>query len=392
MVSPPRAVPIAQPATTDVASQNGDCMNREWAALLLTPEIQLLLRASAAVLILGLLAKLIGIVLARITSRFSYLHQMATNLSHPLLYLLPLLGLQTIWLGAPEHTPFLGGIQHLTSLATIAVITWIGIRAVQSVQKTIVAHNPVDVSDNLRARRIQTQTRLLVRTMSFFVLLFGVASMLTTFPAVRQVGTGLLASAGLAGLAVGFAAKPVLGNIIAGLQIAITQPIRIDDVVIVENEWGRVEEITGTYVVVRIWDDRRLVVPLQYFIEQPFQNWTRHTSSITGSVFFWADYGIPLQPLREELDRLLEKVPQLWDGRVKVLQVTDTTDKVIQLRVLASSANSGANWDLRCYLRENLIGFISRDYPEHLPQIRATLESTTGEPQSTSRPQHSPSV
>nr|WP_231703345.1 mechanosensitive ion channel domain-containing protein [Halopseudomonas pelagia] len=358
--------------------------------MLVTPEIQLLLRATIAVLVLGLIAKLIGKLLTRVTSRLSYLHQLAENLSHPLVYLLPLLGLQAIWLGASAEIALIGGVQHLTSLATIAVITWIGIRAVQSVQQTIVAHNPVDISDNLRARRIQTQTRLLVRTLSFFVLLFGIASMLTTFPAVRQVGTGLLASAGLAGLAVGFAAKPVLGNIIAGLQIAITQPIRIDDVVIVENEWGRVEEITGTYVVIRIWDDRRLVVPLQYFIEQPFQNWTRHNASITGSVFFWADYTLPLQPLRDEMDRLLEQVPTLWDGRVKVLQVTDTTDKVVQLRVLASSGDSGSNWDLRCYLRENLICFISREYPECLPQLRATMESPAAEPAAEKPPERSP--
>ncbi|WP_394243601.1 mechanosensitive ion channel family protein [Halopseudomonas laoshanensis] len=367
-------------------------MPTEWSAMLFTPEIQLLLRACVAVLVLGLAAKIVGTILSRVTSRFSYLHQLVENLSQPLVYLLPLLGLQATWLGAPEGIPFMRGIQHLTSLATIAVITWIGIRAVQSVQQTIIAHNPVDVADNLKARQIQTQTRLLVRTMSFFVLLFGVASMLTTFPAVRQVGTGLMASAGLAGLAVGFAAKPVLGNIIAGLQIAITQPIRIDDVVIVENEWGRVEEITGTYVVIRIWDDRRLVVPLQYFIEQPFQNWTRHNASITGSVFFWADYTIPLKPLREEMDRLLDQVPELWDGRVKVLQVTDTTDKVMQLRVLASSGDSGSNWDLRCYLREHLIGFISREYPECLPQLRATLESPAGSEVTATPPEQSPSA
>ena len=367
-------------------------MHIDWSSFVLLPEIRLLTQALIVALTLGLVARLLGRILLRVTSRFSYLNQLAEGLSAPLTYLLPLLGLQTVWLSAPHDIHLLRGIQHLTSLATIAVITWIGIRAVNSVQRTIVAHNPVDVSDNLRARRIQTQTRLLVRTLSFFVLLFGVASMLTTFPAVRQVGTGLLASAGVAGLAVGFAAKPVLGNIIAGLQIAITQPIRIDDVVIVENEWGRVEEITGTYVVVRIWDDRRLVVPLQYFIEQPFQNWTRHSASITGTVFFWVDYAIPLQPLRDEMDRLMEQVPHLWDGRVKVMQVTDTTDKVIQIRVLASSINSGNNFDLRCYLRENLIGFITREYPQCLPQVRATLESPTGGAAANTPAENSPSA
>lgn len=367
-------------------------MTTDWMHMLLIPEVRLLLQATLISMLLAAVAKAVAFALARITARLSYLHQLAVNLGPLLLYLLPLIGLQTLWMSVPEDLTFLGGLQHLTSLTIIAVITWMGIRAIRAVQETVVARNPVDISDNLRARRIQTQTRLLVRTLSFFVLLFGIASMLTTFPAVRQVGTGLMASAGLAGLAVGFAAKPVLGNIIAGLQIAVTQPIRLDDVVIVENEWGRIEEITGTYVVVRIWDDRRLVVPLQYFIEQPFQNWTRHSSSITGAVFFWADYSIPLKPLRDEMDRLLSQVPELWDGRVKVLQVTDTTDKVIQLRVLASSANSGSNWDLRCYLRENLIGFISREYPECLPQIRATLESPVGEQVAQKSPEHSPGV
>jgi small-conductance mechanosensitive channel len=197
---------------------------------------------------------------------------------------------------------------------------------------------------------------------------------LMTFPAARQFGASLLASAGLAGLAVGFAAKPVLGNLIAGLQIAFTQPIRLDDVVIVEGEWGRIEEITGTYVVVKIWDDRRLVVPLQYFIETPFQNWTRNSSSIIGSVFFWVDYGIDLEALRKEMDRLLNQVNELWDGRVKVLQVTETSEKCIQLRILASSPDSSKSWDLRCYLRENMINFINCHYPGSLPQLRTTLQ------------------
>ena len=164
-----------------------------------------------------------------------------------------------------------------------------------------------------------------------------------------------------------------LANLIAGIQIAVTQPIRLDDVVIVENEWGRIEEITGTYVVVRIWDDRRLVVPLQYFIERPFQNWTRRNSSIIGSVFFWVDYSLPLEPLREELRRLCQELPELWDGRVIVLQVTDASEKSLQLRVLVSSQDSSRNWDLRCHLRESLIGFIQRQYPQCLPQLRADL-------------------
>jgi small-conductance mechanosensitive channel len=193
-----------------------------------------------------------------------------------------------------------------------------------------------------------------------------------TIPGVRQLGTSLLASAGLAGLAVGLAAKPVLSNLIAGLQIALTQPIRLDDVVIIEGEWGRIDEITGTYVVVRIWDQRRLVVPLNWFMENPFQNWTRHSAELIGSVFLWLDFGTPLQPLREELTRLCKEAPE-WDRRVCVLQVTDTNERAMQVRALVSSADSGRNWDLRCRVREGLVDFVRARYPDALPRLRGEL-------------------
>jgi len=198
---------------------------------------------------------------------------------------------------------------------------------------------------------------------------------------VRQIGTSLLASAGLAGLAAGFAAKPVLGNLIAGLQIAISQPIRLDDVVIVEGEWGRIEEISGTYVVLKIWDERRMVIPLQYFIEKPFQNWTRSTSSLIGSVFLWVDYSLPLEELRAETERICKDIPHLWDGRVCVLQVTDTTDRAMQLRVLLSSVDSSRSWDARCHMRERLIAFVAKQYPQCLPQLRAEMSSRNVKPE-----------
>ena len=266
------------------------------------------------------------------------------------------------------------GLQRVISVSIIAVFTWLALQAVTAVEQFILIKNPVDVSDNLRARKIQTQARVLTKTLDVLVLILGIACILMTFPSVRQFGASLLASAGLAGLVVGFAAKPVLGNLIAGIQIAITQPIRLDDVVIIENEWGRIEEITGTYVVVRLWDSRRLVVPLQWIIENPFQNWTRQTSSLIGTVFFWMDYSIPLAPLRKEMERLCQKVPHLWDGEVCVLQVTDCNERAMQIRVLGSSADSSRNWDLRCYLRENLIAFVSVNYPDSLPRIRGTLD------------------
>ncbi len=351
-------------------------MFEDWQSHVPVAELKTLLAACVAVLVLMIASRLISAVLARLATPVPFLREMVSKLRQPFCLLLPLLGMQTVWTAADDNLMFIEALRHVTTLAIIAGFTWLGLRAVAAVQELILIHNPVDIVDNLRARRIQTQTRVLVRTLSFFVLLLGLAAMLMTFPGARQFGGSLLASAGVAGLAVGFAAKSVLGNLIAGLQIAITQPIRLDDVVIVENEWGRIEEITGTYVVVRIWDDRRLIVPLQWFIENPFQNWTRASSSLTGAVTFWVDYAIPLEPLRKELERLLKEVPDLWDGRVSVLQVVDTSDRAIQLRVLVSSRDSSSGWDLRCYIRENLINFISHKHPNCLPQLRAAFQSS----------------
>src|SRR5690606_9134491 len=196
------------------------------------------------------------------------------------------------------------------------------------------------------------------------------ALILMKVPGAENVGASLLASAGIAGLIVGAASRPALSNLIAGLQIALTQPIRLDDVVIVEGEWGRVEEITNTYVVVRIWDLRRLIVPLSHFIEKPFQNWSRQKTDLLGTVFLHVDYSIPLQELRTELHRILQ-ASKRWDGKVWVLQVVDATERTIQLRALMSAPDSGTAWDLRCEVREALIEFIRNRYPESLPRVRA---------------------
>ena len=350
-------------------------MPMEWLSQLENPVLRVLLAAAVAVLFFGLLARLGVRLLKRLTRPFLFPRELTRKAAAPIQLLVPLLALQAVWTGAPDDLPFIEVLRHATLLLIIASLTWLGLRAVSAVQQVVVILNPVDISDNLRARRIQTQTRVLVRTLGVLVIIFGLSSMLMTFPSARQFGASLLASAGLAGLAVGFAARPVLGNLIAGLQIAITQPIRLDDVVIVEGEWGRIEEITGTYVVVRIWDSRRLVVPLTYFIENPFQNWTRHSASLLGSVFFCVDYSLPLEPLRREMERLCREEPGLWDGEVCVLQVTDCNERAMQLRVLASSGDSSRNWDLRCYLRENLLAFINHNYPGSLPRMRANLET-----------------
>jgi small-conductance mechanosensitive channel len=245
-------------------------MNYDWAAHI--PELRFLAIALITLVVLALLAPGITYLLTRIAAPFSFARDLLERIKSPLHFLIPLIGLQILWRTAPEDLAFAGIIAHLITLAIIANIIWFGLRVVDAGRQVIFDRHPIEVSDNRTARRIQTQTQVLVHTLSFFVILFGIAAMLMTFPGAKQIGASLLASAGLAGLAVGFAAKPVLGNLISGLQIALTQPLSIDDVVIVENEWGRIEEITATYVVIKIWDERRLIVPLQYFIENPFQN------------------------------------------------------------------------------------------------------------------------
>jgi hypothetical protein len=205
------------------------------------------------------------------------------------------------------------------------------------------------------------------------IAIFMLASMLMVFDSVRQFGESILASAGIAGIVVGLAAQRSIAALLAGFQIAMTQPIRLDDVVIVEKEWGRIEEITLTYVVVRIWDLRRLVVPITYFIEQPFQNWTRASADILGTVFLYVDYTVPVDSLRGELTRILQ-ASRFWDGKVNALQVTDAKEQTLEVRALASAADASLAFSLRCEIREQLVGFLQRNYPESLPKVRASFE------------------
>ncbi len=229
-----------------------------------------------------------------------------------------------------------------------------------------------DVEDNLLARKHVTQMRLLQRVATILLGIVTVAAALMTLPAVRQYGVSLFASAGAAGLVLGLAARPVLSTLLAGIQIAMTQPIRVEDVVIVEGEWGWIETITSTYVVVRLWDLRRMIVPLSYFIEKPFQNWTYQSSDLIGSVFLRVDYTVPIDRLRAKLERVVQANPQ-WDRKVVVLQVTDTPDSFVELRALVSARNSGDLWDLRCAVREQLIAFLQAEYPQALPRQRVEM-------------------
>lgn len=314
-----------------------------------------------------------GLVLKRITRPAPAVHAMVLNCNAPARLVLPLAALLLIFQAAPEDLRFIGSVRHFNGLLLIAAATWLAVKAISGFAEGVLAQNPSDIADNLQARRVLTQTRVLARTAMSVVIVAGGAMMLMTFPGARQVGASLLASAGVIGIVAGLAAKPVFSNLIAGLQIALAQPIRIDDVLVVEGEWGRVEEITGTFVVVKIWDERRLILPLTYFIEKPFQNWTRHSSQLLGAVFVYVDYGMPLAPLREEVERIVKAAPE-WDGRFFNVRVTDATERTMQIRVLCTAATSGLTFDLRCSVREGLIDFMQREYPQFLPKMRISAD------------------
>jgi len=258
---------------------------------------------------------------------------------------------------------------HLLRLVVIGSVGWL-VSALLRVSEDVVADRyRVDVADNLEARRVQTQFRVLRRIAGVAIVIITAGVMLMTFEGIRQLGTTLLASAGVVGLMIGMAARPLFANLIAGVQIALTQPIRLDDVVIVEGEWGRIEEIRSTYVVVAIWDDRRLIVPLSHFIERPFQNWTRTRAQLLGTVFLHVDYTLPIEEARAELKRILDGLKE-WDKRAWALQVTDAGKETIEVRLLMSAADSGAAWELRCKVREQFIAWLQREHPECLPRRR----------------------
>lgn len=268
--------------------------------------------------------------------------------------------------------------RNAMSLLLIGVLAFILFQAVDAAAAIVLGQYRIEGRDNLRARSIHTQVLVLKKVAVTVIGIFTLASMLMVFESVRQFGASILASAGIAGIIVGLAAQRSIATLLAGFQIALTQPIRVDDVVIVENEWGRIEDITLTYVVVRIWDLRRLVLPITYFIEQPFQNWTRTSADILGTVFLQVDYTVPLDAIRAELTRILEASPS-WDRRVNGVQVTDAKEHTLEVRALMSAADASLAWNLRCEVREKLIGFILREYPDSLPRFRASLERSPSE-------------
>jgi len=294
------------------------------------------------------------------------------NTKAPARYIFPLLALSAAvpFTPLPERATWI--IERGLNLCLIAAVGWAFIIGIQVVASLLTLRYSLAVEDDLHSRSVQTQTQVIRRIAIVMVIVVTLAAMLMTFPNARQLGTSIFASAGVAGLVVGMAARSTFAGIIAGLQVAITQPIRIDDSVVVEGEWGWIEEIETTYVVVRLWDLRRLIVPLTYFIEHPFQNWTRTTSEIIGTVFFYVDYTLPVAPVREEFLRIVKEC-ELWNGRTAALQVTESTDRAMQLRAIMSANNASAVFDLRCLVRERLIAFLQQNYPDALPTARAHI-------------------
>ncbi|OON67110.1 mechanosensitive ion channel family protein [Hymenobacter sp. CRA2] len=323
-------------------------------------------------LAVGLLLKWLVFALLRVHSRHTeslVTASVARWLSQPSTYFLPVLVLSFMLPLAPLAPKPFEVLRRITEAALISTFAWCLVRVVNVAEDLIRQHYQLTEADNLRVRKLYTQLQFVRKFVVSLIIFLAGALILMGFATVRKIGTGLLTSAGIVSVIVGFAAQRSISNLLAGFQLAFTQPIRIDDVLVVEGEWGRVEEITFTYVVLRLWDERRLVLPLNYFIEKPFQNWTRTTSQLLGTALIYTDYTIPVDAVRQELQRIAE-ASKYWDKRVCVLHVTDSKERTLELRALVSAANSGNLWELRCEVREKLVAFVQQHYPECLPKTR----------------------
>ena len=265
------------------------------------------------------------------------------------------------------------GLEGILAVGVVAAGTWFVVALLLAGEEAVAAHYTLDAPDNLRARKIVTQVRILRRIATAVIVVLAVGLVLLQYEPFRELGTGILASAGIVGIVVGIAAQRTLADLIAGIQIALTQPIRVDDVVIVEDEFGWVEEITLTYVVVRVWDRRRIVLPITHFVEAPFQNWTRTSADLIGSVFLRVDYRTPVEAVRDELRRVVE-ASEYWDGDACALHVTDTSERAIELRAIASAESAPQLWELRCEIRESLVAYLRDHHPEALPRLRAQVQ------------------
>lgn len=312
----------------------------------------------------------------------------ARHLSLPLRWAVPVASLRLAVPMLPLRPAWSEPLGHAVVVATTLAFGWVAFRGLKVLEHLLLARYDLSEGDNLRARAVHTQVRAFRNIAAFLVLLLTVAMTLMTFDTVRELGAGLLASAGVAGIVIGFAAQRSIATVVAGIQLALAQPIRLDDVVVIDGHWGRVEEIALTYVVVCVWDQRRLVVPVTRIMEQPFENWTRTSAELLGTVELELDFTAPIEPLRQHLRRILEDAPE-WDGRVAIVQVTEVRARSIVVRVLVSAGESGQLFDLRCRVREHLIAFVAERFPEAIPTVRAHVRdgSTTPPPRRLGQPE-----
>jgi small-conductance mechanosensitive channel len=343
---------------------------KDWLTWLPNPAVAAIILVVTAAIALALHRTVRRLLRAALAQRYPYafsvlmqmrgLTQLAV-LIVAMIIVLPALPLE------PDAKILLG---RLLLIGMVGLIGWTAMTALRIAADIYLRQFRIDVEVNLLARKHVTQVRVLQRACDVLVVLFTIAAALMTFEPVRQYGVSLFASAGVASIIAGLAARPVLSNLLADVQLAMTQPIRIDDAVIVEGEWGTIEEITSTYVVVKCWDLRRLIMPLSHFIEKPFQNWTREGSALIGSALFYVDYRAPVGVIRDQLQKIV-KTSKNWDGRVVNLQVTDAKEQTMELRAIMSAANAGAAFSLRYEVREKLIDFLQREHPEALPRQRS---------------------
>jgi small-conductance mechanosensitive channel len=301
------------------------------------------------------------------------LTSVGTRLNGSFGFLVPLL-LLNISLGFMTLSPkFLEQFTRILGIGLTVNFAFILINFLKVLEDIFYHRYDPNKENNLRERKLRTQLDFIRKFIVAVIILVTISSILLSFESMRQIGKNMLTGVGIGGIIIGFAAQKSLGSLLAGFQIAFTQPIRIDDVLVVEGEWGRVEEITLTYVVLGIWDQRRLILPITYFIEKPFQNWTRTSSELLGTIYLNLDYTVPIEPIRTELTRLLNATP-LWDKRVNVVHVTDSKESALEVRLLISAANAGNIWELRCLIREKIVAFINDKYPNSLPRTRVNLE------------------
>jgi small-conductance mechanosensitive channel len=349
---------------------------RGWLAWLPDPiaaVFLILIAVAVSLAVHGLLRRLVRRLIAR---RYPGVHAVVTRLRDLSRLAFIILALFVVLPVAPLDRGFKYLIAKLLLMAIIALIGWAAITALHVSADIYLRRYRLDVEDNLLARKHNTQIRVLLRSVDVLIVLFTLGAALMTFQTVRQYGVSLFASAGVAGIVAGLAARPVLSNLLAGVQLAMTQPIRIEDAVIVESEFGNIEEIRSTYVVVRLWDLRRMIVPLTYFIEKPFQNWTRESSTLIGTVLIYVDYRAPVAAMRKAAEDIV-RASSRWDGRVFNVAVTDFKHDTMEVRILASGATSGKVFDLRCEIREKLIEVLQRDHPASLPRQRTEIAVDT---------------